>query len=234
MFLHSMKFKYLGKKLFCSKNQNLEDSGNIFGEFLSRKHGQKCCTYNQNGKPLSKEIIDKFLNGFLESSKMELINNPKLKNLTEYEKELYLLNWQVSKNYTELIRIFYFKNVFLLTDFIKELYELDLSSNIMQIPGIEVKYQDVFKITLYTPRLKGLSYKDLQLAGLINTLNFKKYMLIPLSSEEHFRKEIRRFNIEEQNKSIYEELLKKGEKRTTLENKYDDVIYQQINKNNKL
>jgi hypothetical protein len=33
----------------------------FYGNHISRKHGQKCCPYNQNGKPLSKEKIEEFL-----------------------------------------------------------------------------------------------------------------------------------------------------------------------------
>ena len=32
-----------------------------FGEHISRKHGQKCCPYGQNGKPLSPEKVEEFM-----------------------------------------------------------------------------------------------------------------------------------------------------------------------------
>ena len=34
----------------------------FYGNNISRKHGQKCCPYNQNGKPLSQHKVDEFLN----------------------------------------------------------------------------------------------------------------------------------------------------------------------------
>ena len=47
---------------------------------------------------------------------------------------------------------------------------------------------------MYTPKLKGLSYKDLQLAGMINGFNFDKYKLTPMVDE----KEVRRIKRQQQ------------------------------------
>ena len=33
----------------------------FFGKTISRKAGQKCCPYNQNGKPLSQAKVEDFL-----------------------------------------------------------------------------------------------------------------------------------------------------------------------------
>jgi hypothetical protein len=33
----------------------------FYGDNISRKAGQKCCPYNQNGKPLSQQKVDEFL-----------------------------------------------------------------------------------------------------------------------------------------------------------------------------
>ncbi len=74
----------------------------------------------------------------------------------------------------------FFKNVFALTDFIKELYDIDYSSNSHQIPNISVNTKEVFKIELYTQLLKGLANKDIQLAFAINILKFDKFLLYPI------------------------------------------------------
>ena len=33
----------------------------FYGNNISRKAGQKCCPYGQNGKPLSKDKVDTFI-----------------------------------------------------------------------------------------------------------------------------------------------------------------------------
>ena len=98
----------------------------------------------------------------------------------------------------------------------------------MQIPNIYVKNQDIFKIELYSPKLKGLSYKDLQLATAINSMNFEKYLLIPIQFEENYRQEIRKLQLEEQSKNIMDEL----KKTSTLPNKYDALVYDKTKSTN--
>ena len=36
----------------------------FFGKNISRVHGQKCCPYKQNGKPLSEHKVQEFLDSF--------------------------------------------------------------------------------------------------------------------------------------------------------------------------
>ncbi len=201
------------RKRFCS----------IIGDFISRKHGQKCCVYGQNGKPLSKEIVKRYLENFQKSAENELLSSNQ-SNQSELLQERKLINWKANEDYTRLFRVFYIKNVFFLCDFIRDLYELDLSQNIMQIPDISVRNQDLFKIELYSPKLKGLSYKDLQLASAINSMDFSKYLLVPIDNEEYYRQEIRKLTLDEQSKNILNEL--KNTQRTTLSNKYDALEYE--------
>jgi pterin-4a-carbinolamine dehydratase len=184
------------KKKFCE----------LFGSAISRKTGQKCCIYGQNGKPLSKDVVMKFLNNM----KTNVVINDKS---SDFEKRLKKINWQANQDYTRLYRLFYFKNVFALTDFIKELYDIDYSSNSQQIPNISVNNKEVFKIELYTPLLKGLANKDIQLAFAINTLKFNKFLLYPIENEENYRSEIRQIEAELKNPDVQE--------RTKLKNKYD-------------
>jgi pterin-4a-carbinolamine dehydratase len=193
--------KWTNKKFFCE----------LFGNAISRKTGQKCCIYGQNGKPLREVVIQKFLDDLYTNIKMDINAN----KYTDSQKRLKLINWQASDSFTRLYRLFYFKNVFLLTDFIKDLYDLDYSTDIHQIPNISVTNKDLFKIELYTPMLKGLANKDLQLAFAINTLNLEKYSLVPIKDESNYRKEIRLINLEEESSGDQQPA------RTKLKNKYD-------------
>ena len=36
----------------------------FYGKNISRKHGQKCCPYGQNGKPLSEAKVTEFLSQY--------------------------------------------------------------------------------------------------------------------------------------------------------------------------
>jgi pterin-4a-carbinolamine dehydratase len=203
--------KYKLSKTFC----------NLLGNFISRKSGQKCCVYGQNGKPLSKEVVEKFLLRLKTNNELEL-SDPKYIHISEYEKTRKLINWEQKDDYTKLIRLFYFRNVFLLTDFIKEIYNLDYISNLHQIPNISVSNQEVFKVELHTPALKGLSFKDLQLATAINSLNFEKFKLVPLHNENNYRREIRSITIEDERQKSENEI----NERSRFKNKYDALIYE--------
>jgi pterin-4a-carbinolamine dehydratase len=203
------KFKL--SKNFCS----------LLGNFISRKSGQKCCVYGQNGKPLGKDVVEKFLIRLKTNNEVELAD-AKYAQLSEFEKSLRLINWEPLEDYTKLFRIFNFKNVFLLTDFIKEIYNLDYISNLHQIPNISVNNQEVFKVELYTPALKGLSFRDLQLATAINSLNFDKFKLVPLKSENNYRREIRSITIDDEQKKNESEI----NERSRFKNKYDALVYE--------
>jgi hypothetical protein len=187
---------YLFKKNFCE----------LFGNKISRKTGQKCCIYGQNGKPLAQDVVKKFL----DNMKTNVVID---ESLGDSQKRLMRINWLPNEDYTRLFRLFYFKNVFALTDFIKDLYDLDFSSNLQQIPNISITNKEIFKIELYTPLLKGLAYKDIQLAFAINTLKFDKFLLYPIHSEADYRSEIRQIETELKDPDVQE--------RTKLKNKYD-------------
>lgn len=194
----------------------------IFGNYISRKSGQKCCVYGQNGKPLKKETVVKFLDN-LHSTNIAQINS--LAQISDFKKKLKLINWQANEDYTLLHRIFYFKNVFYLTDFIKEIYNTDYSTNLQQIPNIHVLKKELLKIELTTPDLKGLSMKDLQLAFAINSLNYEKYLLYPIEDEQNYKREIRNITLMEKNGDENTELT---QERTKLKNKYDALLYENI------
>ena len=75
----------------------------FYGNNISRKHGQKCCPYNQNGKPLSKEKVDEFLQALPVDDR----------------------HWNVDNLYTKLTRSFYLNNIFCAVEFVKDIYQAD-------------------------------------------------------------------------------------------------------------
>ena len=75
-----------------------------------------------------------------------------------------------------------------------------------QIPDISIKGQDLVQISLHTKPLKGLSFRDLELATIIDSFDFDKYMLMPLEREEGYKKILRKFKLDEQNESLEAEI----------------------------
>ena len=75
-----------------------------------------------------------------------------------------------------------------------------------QIPDIAIKGQDIVSITLHTKPLKGLSFRDLELATIIDSFDFDKYMLMPLEKEEGYKKLLRKIKLDEQNESLEAEI----------------------------
>ena len=53
------------------------------------------------------------------------------------------------------------------------------------------------KVELHTPQLKGLSYRDLELATIIDGFDLDKYKLVPLEEEKNIKKAIRQIKIDE-------------------------------------
>lgn len=96
-----MMYSLLAKRLF-------------YGNNISRKAGQKCCPYNQNGKPLSQEKVETFL--------------------AQYSDKVH---WQTNEDFTVLHRQFYLKNIFCAVEFIKDIYEMD-SMTTQQIPNVHI------------------------------------------------------------------------------------------------
>ena len=54
------------------------------------------------------------------------------------------------------------------------------------------------RVELHTMPLKGLSYRDLELALIIDSFELEKYQLIPLEQEKGYKKKIRHLKIEEE------------------------------------
>ena len=61
-------------------------------------------------------------------------------------------------------------------------------------------------MTLHTKPLKGLSFRDLELASIIDSFDFDKYMLMPLEKEQGYKKKLRKIKLDEQNKSLEDEI----------------------------
>ena len=90
-------------------------------------------------------------------------------------------------------------------EFVKDVYEMDAETT-KQIPNISILEQDLVKIDLHTKDLKGLSFRDLELASIIDSFDFEKYKLLPLEREKGYKKIIRKMKLDEQNKSIEDEI----------------------------
>lgn len=57
--------------------------------------------------------------------------------------------------------------------------------------------QDVVKVELHTKPLKGLSYRDLELATIIDSFDFEKYKLVPMDPQAKAERAIRKIKIDE-------------------------------------
>ena len=60
--------------------------------------------------------------------------------------------------------------------------------------------QDIVRVQLHTLPLKGLSFRDLQLAQIIDSFDLEKYKLVPLKTEQGYKKIVRHMKIEEEMK----------------------------------
>ena len=156
----------------------------FYGNNISRKAGQKCCPYGQNGKPLGQEKVQAFLQQYSRTP-------------GQY--------WQTNESYTVLSRQFYLKNIFCAVEFIKDLYEMD-SMTTQQIPNVHIVDQDIVKVELHTKPLKGLSFRDLELAMIIDSFDLEKYKLVPIESGKEVGRAIRRIKVDEQAKQFQDEI----------------------------
>ena len=69
-------------------------------------HGQKCCPYKQNGKPLTQKKVEEFLESCTYTSER-------------------VAWWEPNEDFTSLTRTFYLQNIFCAVEFIKDVYEMD-------------------------------------------------------------------------------------------------------------
>ena len=104
--------------------------------------------------------------------------------------------WNVNEDFTRLTRSFYLENIFQAVEFVKDVYEMDAETT-KQIPNISILEQDIVRIELHTKQLKGLSYRDFELATVIDSFDFERYKLLPLKQEKGYRKLIRAKKIDE-------------------------------------
>ena len=59
---------------------------------------------------------------------------------------------------------------------------------------------------MHTGALKGLSYRDLELATIIDGFDLEKYKLVPIEEEKNYKKAIRKIKIDEQAKAFEDEI----------------------------
>ena len=161
------------RKTSTSQLLGLGSRFGFFGKTISRKAGQKCCPYNQNGRPLSQAKVQEFLAQYGDNSW-----------------------WNSNEDFTRLTRSYYLKNIFCATEFVKDLYTAD-SIATQQIPNVSILDQDIVRVELHTIPLKGLSFRDLELALIIDSFDLNKYNLVPLTTEKGYKKVMRGLRIEE-------------------------------------
>ena len=105
-----------------------------------------------------------------------------------------------------MTRSYYLKNIFCATEFVKDLYTAD-SISTQQIPNVSILDQDIVRVELHTKPLKGLSYRDFELALIIDSFDLKKYELVPLTTETGYRKVVRAMRIDEEMAQMESEIL---------------------------
>ena len=59
-------------------------------------------------------------------------------------------------------------------DFVKDVYQAD-SMTTQQIPNVSIFDQDIVRVQLHTIPLGGLSFRDLQLAQIVDSFDLQKY-----------------------------------------------------------
>ena len=62
------------------------------------------------------------------------------------------------------------------------------------------------RVELHTKPLKGLSYRDFELALIIDSFDLKKYELVPLTTEKGYKKVVRAMRIDEEMAQLESEL----------------------------
>ena len=63
------------------------------------------------------------------------------------------------------------------------------------------------RVELHTIPLKGLSYRDFELAIIVDSFDFEKYKLVPLKKEDGYKKVIRAIKIDDEMKAMEEEIV---------------------------
>jgi Pterin-4a-carbinolamine dehydratase len=146
---------------FCSRRYFA-----FFNQKISTKVSDKCCRYNQNGKPLDKETV--------------------LKHAESISK--FIEGWKFNEDYTRMYRMFYARDYLMAVQFIKDIAKMDALSS-RNCPSFQIKGGDFVKVELYSPSLDGLSQVDFQLAMEINNMKIDEYFLIPVEKEKNYRRE---------------------------------------------
>lgn len=146
----------------------------FFGKSLSRRAGEKCCPYGQNGQPLTQEYIQQFL-------------------ASANEKVQY---WRPTEDYLRLRHAWYFADYLQAAAFTLEVAKIDARNVLKQKPEICLLRKELLTIELFTPLLGGLSHADLELAVIISLLPVADYQLTPVKDERHYRAEIRKAKLD--------------------------------------
>lgn len=155
----------------------------LYNSQISEKYGQKCCRYNQNGKPMSET---------------------KAKETFSVLRD-FLFGWKLASGARRLIRVFYFEDYPLAIEFLKEIAKID-SLTTRNCPSFHVEKGELLKLELYSASLDGLSQVDFELAMRINGMKFNDFSLIEIEDEKNYKDEARRRRFERESEKIQREL----------------------------
>ena len=114
--------------------------------------------------------------------------------------------WNANEDFTRLTRSYYLKNIFCATEFVKDLYNAD-SISTQQIPNVSILDQDIVRVELHTKPLKGHSYRDFELALIIDSFDLDKYNLVPLETEKGYKRVVRAMRIDEEMAQMESEIM---------------------------
>jgi pterin-4a-carbinolamine dehydratase len=138
----------------------------FFNKKISTKASDKCCRYNQDGKPLDKETVIKHTQGISK----------------------FIEGWQFNDEYTRMYRMFYARDYLMAIQFVKDIAKMDALTS-RNCPSFNIKGGDFVKVELYSPSLDGLSQVDFRLAMEINNMKIDDYFLVPVEKEKNYRRE---------------------------------------------
>ena len=155
----------------------------LYNTQISEKYGQKCCRYNQNGKPMSEN---------------------KAKQTYSALKD-FLIGWKLISSSRRLIRLFYFEDYPLAIEFLREIAKIDCLTT-RNCPSFHVEKGELLKLELYSASLDGLSQVDFELAMRINGLKLEDFSLIEISDEGNYKDEVKQKRFERESKKIQKEL----------------------------
>ena len=138
----------------------------FFNKKISTRKSSLCCRYNQDGKPLDPEAVQKHADGIAS----------------------FINGWNFNDNHTRMYRCFYARDYLLAVQFLKDIAKID-ALNTRNCPSFTIQAGDFVKVELFSPSLDGLSQVDFRLAMEINNMKLDDYFLVPVEGEKNYRRQ---------------------------------------------